>query len=105
MRLLSQSSGSVALTVFLAAVANFYLTFSIIITIVAASLRRPDQIDGGSAAEKACWGGSFVDASSNPDSFDWLGEIKCATPLLSVDARADSSSVQLGVQGHLQVFR
>ncbi|KAL8281055.1 hypothetical protein RQP46_006413 [Phenoliferia psychrophenolica] len=57
------------------AVANYYLTFSIIINIVATSLRRPDLIDGGSADEKACWGGSFIDASANPTSFDWLNEL------------------------------
>ncbi|ORY64638.1 chitin synthase-domain-containing protein [Leucosporidium creatinivorum] len=56
------------------AVANYYLTFSIIITIVATSLRSPNDIAGGDPATVACWAGSFLQ-DDDGSSFDWLGTV------------------------------
>ncbi|KAJ8294291.1 Chitin synthase 1 [Rhodotorula toruloides] len=53
------------------AVANYYLTFSIIITIVGTSLRSPNDIAGGDPDTIKCWSGSFLQDDSG-NSFDWL---------------------------------
>ncbi|GAA5868205.1 hypothetical protein JCM3774_000599 [Rhodotorula dairenensis] len=50
---------------------NYYLTFSIIITIVGESLRSPNKIAGGDPETIRCWSGSFLEDESG-DSFDWL---------------------------------
>ncbi|KAK4699699.1 chitin synthase, partial [Phenoliferia sp. Uapishka_3] len=55
------------------AVANFFLTFSIIITIVGNSLRDPGSLSD--PTDTQCWSGSVVDATGDLGSFDWLGEI------------------------------
>lgn len=57
------------------AVANYYLTFSIIITIVGTSLRSPNDIAGGDPDTIKCWSGSFLQDDSG-NSFDWLGLVK-----------------------------
>lgn len=59
----------------ISAVANYYLTFSIIITIVGTSLRSPKDIAGGDPNTIACWSGSFLEDDSG-DSFDWLALVK-----------------------------
>lgn len=59
----------------LTALANYYLTFSIIITIVGESLRSPNKIAGGDPETISCWSGSFLEDESG-DSFDWLGLVK-----------------------------
>ncbi|BGP48579.1 hypothetical protein JCM10450v2_004455 [Rhodotorula kratochvilovae] len=53
------------------AVANYYLTFSIIITIVGDSLVHPSEIAGGDPDTIRCWAGSFLE-DENGDRFDWL---------------------------------
>ncbi|KAI5480781.1 chitin synthase, glycosyltransferase family 2 protein [Pseudohyphozyma bogoriensis] len=53
------------------AVANYFLTFSIIITMVASSLRDPKALGGQDAV---CWSGSFIE-NDDGSSFDWLGEL------------------------------
>ncbi|GAA5862671.1 hypothetical protein JCM8547_003508 [Rhodosporidiobolus lusitaniae] len=53
------------------AVANYYLTFSIIITIVGNSLRSPNDIAGGDPTTISCWAGSFLQ-DDDDSSFDWL---------------------------------
>ncbi|KAM0791469.1 hypothetical protein ACM66B_005922 [Microbotryomycetes sp. NB124-2] len=52
--------------------ANYYLTFSIIISLVANSLRSPNDIAGADDTTKKCWSGSFLQDDTG-DSFDWLG--------------------------------
>ncbi|KAK4056773.1 hypothetical protein OIO90_002325 [Microbotryomycetes sp. JL221] len=52
--------------------ANYFLTFSIIITLVADSLRSPNDIAGADDVTKRCWSGSFLQDDTG-DSFDWLG--------------------------------
>ncbi|KAM0753153.1 chitin synthase [Meredithblackwellia eburnea MCA 4105] len=56
-------------------VANFFLTFSIITRIVGESLRFPAQVAVGDEATTKCWAGSFIDATNNPTSFDFVGEL------------------------------
>ncbi|GAA5897829.1 hypothetical protein JCM8208_003169 [Rhodotorula glutinis] len=53
------------------AVANYYLTFSIIITIVGDSLVHPNDIAGGDPDTIRCWAGSFLEDDGG-DKFDWL---------------------------------
>ncbi|KPV74975.1 glycosyltransferase family 2 protein [Rhodotorula graminis WP1] len=53
------------------AVANYYLTFSIIITIVGDSLVHPNDIAGGDPDTIKCWAGSFLEDDGS-DKFDWL---------------------------------
>ncbi|CEQ39616.1 SPOSA6832_01176 [Sporobolomyces salmonicolor] len=52
-------------------VGNYYLTFSIIISMVGESLRSPNDIAGGDPATIKCWSGSFIEDNSGT-SFDWL---------------------------------
>ncbi|GAA6028478.1 hypothetical protein JCM8097_007048 [Rhodosporidiobolus ruineniae] len=52
-------------------VANYYLTFSIIISIVGESLRSPNDIAGGDPTTISCWAGSFLE-DDDDSSFDWL---------------------------------
>lgn len=52
-------------------VGNYYLTFSIIISIVAKSLRSPNDIAGGDPETIRCWSGSFLEDNTG-DSFNWL---------------------------------
>jgi len=59
----------------LAAVANYYLTFSIIITIVGDSLVHPNDIAGGDPDTIKCWAGSFLEDDGG-DKFDWLALVK-----------------------------
>jgi len=59
----------------LAAVGNYYLTFSIIISIVAKSLRSPNDIAGGDPETIRCWSGSFLEDNTG-DSFNWLDLVK-----------------------------
>ena len=59
----------------LSAVGNYYLTFSIIITIVAKSLRSPEAIAGGDPETIKCWSGSFLQDDTG-NSFDWLDLVK-----------------------------
>lgn len=68
-------SASMLNTGTLTALANYYLTFSIIITIVGESLRSPNKIAGGDPETISCWSGSFLEDESG-DSFDWLGLVK-----------------------------
>lgn len=74
------------------AVANYYLTFSIIISIVGSSLRSPNDIAGDDAT-KACWAGSFVQDDSGI-SFDWLATVNwlfkviCKSPGCFAESRA-----------------
>jgi hypothetical protein len=55
----------------LAAVANYYLTFSIIISIVGDDLVNPNSIAGGDPTTVSCWAGSFLEDTTG-DAFDWL---------------------------------
>ncbi|GJN90829.1 hypothetical protein Rhopal_003843-T1 [Rhodotorula paludigena] len=52
-------------------VANFYLTFSIIITLVGDSLVHPNDIAGGDPETIRCWAGSFLEDENN-ERWDWL---------------------------------
>ncbi|GAA5981736.1 hypothetical protein JCM11641_004230 [Rhodosporidiobolus odoratus] len=53
------------------AVANFYLTFSIIISIVGDSLRSPNDIAGGDPETIRCWSGSFLQ-DDDDSSFNYV---------------------------------
>lgn len=55
-------------------IGNFYLTFSIILDIVASSLFNPKDIAGRDPATIACWSGSFLENKTG-SQFDYLGEI------------------------------
>ncbi|SGY21407.1 BQ5605_C016g08233 [Microbotryum silenes-dioicae] len=53
------------------ALGNYYLTFSIIIELVANSLRYPKSIADGDPATIKCWSGTFIEDDAGA-SFDWL---------------------------------
>lgn len=75
------------------ALANYYLTFSIIIDIVATSLRDPSAIAGGDSTVISCWSGSFVEDTSG-DSVDWLGKVNWTFNVICAFLTLSAGSLQ-----------